>query len=314
MLYFTPKLLTESGKTSYSLRSPRLINYIPQVQVSRSREKRTDVSEEEQPSCCALCQDVLKDPVSNSCGHWFCRQCINQFSSGDSCCPLCGETSRSMLIVKCEHQSLVKEKCERVTEGPDETGSGTPLSRIYTVLYLTDELREEVNTQHEVRQLETSSKMETLHDSQIKCSNIFKASPGQQKPIRVVLMIGVAGVGKTFSVQKFCLDWAEGLENQDVDLVIPLSFRELNLIKDEQYSLLELLRVFHPTLQEVPADQLAASRLLFIFDGLDESRLSLDFNKKKAVPDVTHKSSVNLLLTNLIQGKLLPSALVWITS
>ncbi|XP_034721881.1 NLR family CARD domain-containing protein 3-like [Etheostoma cragini] len=204
-----------------------------------------------------------------------------------------------------EHKISLKRTYERVTEGAEQTGSGTLLSRVYTAVYITDRLREEVNTQHEVRQLETSSKMETLHDSPIRCSDIFKVSPGQQKPIRVVLMIGVAGVGKTFSVQKFCLDWAEGLENQDVDLVIPLSFRELNLIKDEQYSLLELLRVFHPTLQEVPADQLAASRLLFIFDGLDESRLSLDFNNNEAVPDVTQKSSVNLLLTNLIQGKLL---------
>ncbi|XP_039646775.1 NACHT, LRR and PYD domains-containing protein 12-like [Perca fluviatilis] len=156
--------------------------------------------------------------------------------------------------------------------------------------------------------------MKTLHDSPIKCRDIFKALPDQQKHIRVVMMIGVAGVGKTFSVQKFCLDWAEGLENQDVVLVIPLSFRELNLIKDEQYSLLELLRVFHPTLQEVTAEQLAGSKVLFIFDGLDESRLYLDFNNKEAVSDVTQKSSVNVLLTNLIQGKLLPLALIWITS
>ncbi|XP_035853873.1 protein NLRC3-like isoform X2 [Sander lucioperca] len=215
---------------------------------------------------------------------------------------------------KHKHKISLKRTYERVTEGADQTGSGTPLNRIFTALYITDELSEEVNTQHEVRQLETASKMETLHDSPIKCSDIFKALPDQQKHIRVVMMIGVAGVGKTFSVQKFCLDWAEGLENQDVDLVIPLSFRELNLIKDEQYSLLELLRVFHPTLQEVTAEQLAGSKVLFIFDGLDESRLSLDFNKRKVVSDVTQKSSVNVLLTNLIQGKLLPLALVWITS
>uniref|UniRef100_A0A8C9XW88 NACHT, LRR and PYD domains-containing protein 12-like n=1 Tax=Sander lucioperca TaxID=283035 RepID=A0A8C9XW88_SANLU len=283
------------------------------------KRERSDVCEEEQPSCCALCQDVLRDPVSTSCGHWFCRQCITSYwdqsaSSGDSCCPQCGERSRTMYVVKHKHKISVKGTYERVTEGADQTGSGTPLNRIFTALYITDELSEEVNTQHEVRQLETASKMENLHDSPIKCSDIFKALPDQQKHIRVVMMIGVAGVGKTFSVQKFCLDWAEGLENQDMDLVIPLSFRELNLIKDEQYSLLELLRVFHPTLQEVTAEQLAGSKVLFIFDGLDESRLSLDFNKRKVISDVTQKSSVNVLLTNLIQGKLLPSALVWITS
>uniref|UniRef100_A0A8P4K549 NACHT domain-containing protein n=1 Tax=Dicentrarchus labrax TaxID=13489 RepID=A0A8P4K549_DICLA len=127
-------------------------------------------------------------------------------------------------------------------------------------------------------------------------------------------MNGVADVGKTFSVQKLTLDWAEGLENQDVSLVVLLSFRELNLIKDEQYSLLRLLHVFHPTLQKITAEQLAVCKLLFIFDGLDESRLSLDFKNKKVVSDVTQKSSVNVLLTNLIKGNLLPSALVWITS
>ncbi|KAJ4943645.1 hypothetical protein JOQ06_006143 [Pogonophryne albipinna] len=162
--------------------------------------------------------------------------------------------------------------------------------------------------------METASKKETLHDTPIKCQDIFKALPDQQTLIRAVLTNGVAGVGKTFSVQKFTLDWAEGLGNQDVSLVIPLSFRELNLIKGEQYSLLRLLHVFHPTLQKVTAEQLAVCKVLFIFDGLDESRLSLDFRNNEVVSDVSQQSSVNVLLTNLIRGKLLPSALVWITS
>ncbi|XP_027130239.1 NLR family CARD domain-containing protein 3-like [Larimichthys crocea] len=207
-----------------------------------------------------------------------------------------------------------KMRCEHVTEGSEETGSGTLLNRIYTELYITEGQSEEVNTQHEVRQLETASKMETLHDTPIKCHDIFKALPDQQRHIRVVLTNGVAGVGKTFSVLKFTLDWAEGSENQDVSLVVLLSFRELNLIKDEQYSLLKLLHVFHPTLQKVTAEELAVCKLLFIFDGLDESRLSLDFNNKEIVSDVTQESSVSVLLTSLIKGNLLPSALIWITS
>ncbi|XP_038588553.1 NACHT, LRR and PYD domains-containing protein 12-like isoform X2 [Micropterus salmoides] len=299
--------------------------------------KRSHVYVEEQPSCCALCQDVLKDPVSTSCGHWFCRQCITSHwdqsaSSGDSFCPQCEERSRTraglqkdshsssvqmsdgLQEVLDEHKISLRRRCEFVTEGSDETGSGTLLNRIYTELYITEGQSEEVNTQHEVRQLETASKMKTLHETPIKCHDIFKALADQQKHIRVVLTNGVAGVGKTFSVQKFTLDWAEGLENQDVSLVIMLSFRELILIKDEQYSLLTLLHVFHPTLQKVPAEKLAVCKLLFIFDGLDESRHSLDFHNNEVVSDVTQKSSVNLLLTNLIKGNLLPSALVWITS
>ncbi|XP_028288977.1 NLR family CARD domain-containing protein 3-like isoform X32 [Parambassis ranga] len=213
-----------------------------------------------------------------------------------------------------EHKVSLKRRCEHVTEGTDETGSGTLLNRVYTELYITEGQSEEVQTQHEVRQLETASKMKTLHETPIRCQDVFKASADQQTAIRVVLTNGVAGVGKTFSVQKFSLDWAEGSENQDVSVVVLLSFRELNLIRDEQHSLLTLLHVFHPTLQKVTAEQLAVCKPLFILDGLDESRLSLDFSSSQRLSDVTQKSSVHVLLTNLIQGNLLPSALVWITS
>ncbi|KAK9515881.1 hypothetical protein VZT92_026483 [Zoarces viviparus] len=225
------------------------------------------------------------------------------------------QRDRGLQEVLEEHKISLKKRCECVTEGIDETGSGTLLNRIYTELYITEGQSAEFNTQHEVRQLESASKNKSLHDTLIKCHDIFKASADQQRRIRVVLTNGVAGVGKTFSVQKFTLDWAEGLENQDVSLVVLLSFRELNLIKDEQYSLLKLIHVFHPTLQKITAEELSVCKVLFIFDGLDETRLSLDFKKKKkVVSDVTQKASVNVLLTNLIEGNLLPSALVWITS
>ncbi|XP_061569250.1 protein NLRC3-like isoform X2 [Cololabis saira] len=296
--------------------------------------KRRGVGVEEQPSCCPLCQDVLKDPVSSSCGHWFCRRCMSSYwdqsaPPGPSSCPQCGERSRAGLQtasqsrtvpdaglqeVRDEHKTSLRRRCEHVTEGIDETGSRTSLNRIYTELFITEGLSEEVDTQHEVRQLETASRMKRHHDAPIRCQDIFKALPDQRGAIRVVLTNGVAGAGKTFSVQKFSLDWAEGSENQDVTVVILLSFRELHLIGDEQLSLLRLIQDFHPSLQKLTAEQLAAGKPLFIFDGLDESRRSLDFNNGPVVSDVTQSSSVNVLLTNLIQGNLLPSALIWITS
>ncbi|XP_053282633.1 NACHT, LRR and PYD domains-containing protein 12-like isoform X11 [Pleuronectes platessa] len=317
-----------SLKSDWSMRVP--LNFSNEPGPSHTEErKRSHVSEEEQSSCCASCQDVLKDPISTSCGHWFCRRCITSYwdqsgSSGDSSCPQCGQRSRTgagaqtadrgLQEVSDEHKLSVRRRCEHVTEGSDETGSRTLLNRIYTELYITEGQSEEVNTQHEVRQLETASKMKILQDTPIKVHDIFKASTDQQSSIRVVLTNGVAGVGKTFSVQKFTLDWAEGLENQDVGLLAVLSFRELNLVKDQQHSLLTLLHVFHPALQKLTAETLAVCKPLFIFDGLDESRPSLDFNHRELVSEVTQRSSVNVLLTNLIRGNLLPSALVWITS
>lgn len=214
-----------------------------------------------------------------------------------------------------EHKNALKTRCKHVVEGTDEKGNATPLNRIFTELFITDGQSEEVNSQHEVMQLEsTSEENALLHHPPIKCADIFQTLHGREEKIRLVLMYGVAGIGKTFSVQKFTLDWASGLENQDISLVLPLSFRELNLLKDGRYSLLSLLRVFHPTLKETAAETLAAWKLLFIFDGLDESRLSLDFTNTQVVSDVTEAQSVDLLLTNLIRGNLFPSALVWITS
>ena len=128
-----------------------------------------------------------------------------------------------------EHKISLRRRSECVTEGTDGAGSETHLNSIYTELYITEGQSEDINT----RQLEKASKMKTFHDTPIKCHDIFKVLPEQQKHIRVVLTNGVAGVGKTFSVQKYTLDWAEGLENQDVSLLILLSFRELDLIKDE---------------------------------------------------------------------------------
>ncbi|TWW54920.1 hypothetical protein D4764_0159690, partial [Takifugu flavidus] len=105
---------------------------------------------------------------------------------------------------------------EHGLKGTHEAGSGTLLNKIYTELYITE----------------------------------------GQKNIRVVLTNGVAGVGKTFSVQKFSLDWAE----------------------------------------EDQSRRSTVGKLLFIFDGLDESRFSLDFNKHQVISDVTQVSSVDVLL------------------
>ncbi|XP_029923991.1 NACHT, LRR and PYD domains-containing protein 12-like [Myripristis murdjan] len=324
--YFSAEPGPSDTKGSYH-RAESAVSSCPSMKSDRSKDQPPYFSAEpgpsdtksrgdvkEQLSCCALCQELLRDPVSTSY----------------LACPQCGERSRTrpglqtpsqthpvdggLQEVLDEHKISLRRRCEFVTEGTAAEGSGTPLNRIYTELYITQGWSEGVNTQHEVWQLETTSKMETLSDTPIKCQDIFKPLPGQDTHIRVVVTQGVAGIGKTFSVQKFTLDWAEGLENQHVSLVVLLSFRELNLIRDERYSLLQLLRVFHPTLQTVTAEKLAVCKVVFIFDGLDESRFLLDFQNNEVVSDVTQTSSVDVLLTNLIKGNLLPSALLWITS
>ncbi|XP_073721810.1 protein NLRC3-like [Misgurnus anguillicaudatus] len=210
-------------------------------------------------------------------------------------------------------RSNLRKKFECLYEVTSNKRNPTLLNEIYTELYITESESGEISNEHEVRQIETQSRRTTTEETPIKCNDIFKPLPEQDKHIRSVLTKGVAGIGKTVSVQKFILDWAEEKENQDVHLIFPLPFREINLMKDKILRLLDLLHLFFPETKdmEIFSDQY---KVLFIFDGLDECRLSLDFHSSVRLCDVSESTSVDVMLTNLIKGNLFPSALIWITS
>ncbi|XP_035257507.1 NLR family CARD domain-containing protein 3-like, partial [Anguilla anguilla] len=208
----------------------------------------------------------------------------------------------------------LKKRFECIFEGLAKQGHQTLLNEIYTELYITEGGSRGVNDEHEIRQIEIASKRQTTHETAIICNDIFKPSPGQEKPIRTVLTKGIAGIGKTVSVQKFILDWADGKANQDIDFIFTLPFRDLNLKKEREFSLMELLQQYFPQLKEIKSFEDDEVKVVFIFDGLDECRLPLDFQSNEICCDITESSSLDVLLTNLIKGNLLPSALLWITS
>ncbi|KAL7370422.1 hypothetical protein ABVT39_028237 [Epinephelus coioides] len=211
-------------------------------------------------------------------------------------------------------KSNLQKKFQCVFEGIAKAGNPTLLNQIYTELYITEGGTAEVNDEHEVRQIETASRKADRPETTIRQEDVFKASPGRDEPIRTVMTKGVAGIGKTVLTQKFTLDWAEDKANQDIQLTFPFTFRELNVLKEKKYSLVELVHHFFTETKEAGICRFEEFQVVFIFDGLDECRLPLDFHNNEILTDVTESTSVDVLLTNLIRGKLLPSARLWITT
>ncbi|XP_035987296.1 protein NLRC3-like [Fundulus heteroclitus] len=218
------------------------------------------------------------------------------------------------LAAVCQHKlkSGLKEKFQCVFEGIAKAGSPTLLNQIYTELYITEGGTGEVNDEHEVRQIETASRKPHRPETTIRQEDIFKVPPGRDQPIRTVMTKGVAGIGKTVLTQKFTLDWAEDKAHQNIHFIFPFTFRELNVLKEKKFSLVDLVHHFFTETKEICSFE--HFQVLFIFDGLDESRLPLDFQNQEILTDATESTSVDVLLTNLIRGKLLPSARLWITT
>uniref|UniRef100_A0A9J7YCC4 NACHT, LRR and PYD domains-containing protein 3-like n=1 Tax=Cyprinus carpio carpio TaxID=630221 RepID=A0A9J7YCC4_CYPCA len=209
------------------------------------------------------------------------------------------------------HKNNMKKKAKCIFEGNKE--SDTDLKTVYTELFITEGEMEDVNQQHEILKIDDAFKNKKTQDKPIKCKDIFTELRKRNEE-KIVLTKGVAGIGKTVSVHKFILDWAEGNTNQDIECVFLFPFRDINVIKDKEVSLHEFLLKFYPELTDLEKSKLYKEcKLAFIFDGLDESHLPLNF-KSKTLDTVEERASVDVLFTSLVKGKLLPSALVWVTS
>ncbi|XP_055364104.1 protein NLRC3-like isoform X2 [Betta splendens] len=226
----------------------------------------------------------------------------------------CLQSRSSATLCQDQLKSRLKQKFQCVFEGIAKAGKQTLLNQIYTELYITEGGTGEVNDEHEVRQIETASRKPDRAETSIRPEDVFKGSAGRDGAIRTVMTKGVAGIGKTVLTQKFTLDWAEGKANQDIHFTFPFTFRELNLLKEQRFSLVELVHHFFSETKASGIFIFKHFKVVIILDGLDECRLPLDFNKTKTLTDVTESTSVDVLLTNLIRGNLLPSAHLWITS
>uniref|UniRef100_A0A673IDZ3 NACHT domain-containing protein n=1 Tax=Sinocyclocheilus rhinocerous TaxID=307959 RepID=A0A673IDZ3_9TELE len=213
--------------------------------------------------------------------------------------------------VKNNMKSRMMADSEQILQGIKESVS---LNKIYTQLSIINDESDPINREHEIWQIETAHDLNTSVQTVINYNQILQPLGGENRIIKTVLTKGIAGIGKTFTVQKFVLDWASGESNQDLDFVFLFPFRELNWLEEEKQSLFDLICVFYPEFREAKqiTEWICNRKVLFILDGLDEYKKGLNFNS--LLSDVTKEATVDVLLVNLLLGKLLPSAHVWITS
>ncbi|KAM7009972.1 NACHT, LRR and PYD domains-containing protein 3-like [Tautogolabrus adspersus] len=166
--------------------------------------------------------------------------------------------------------------------------------------------------QHEFRYVDKSDLHTWLAFKTIPLSEMLSCDCKHKSSKKTVITLGVSGIGKTTTVQTGALEWAEGKGHQDIHFLFPLTFWELNLLR-KKVSLIELLLTFYPELKGLDVASLHKNNVWFVFDGLDEFHTSLNFNGP-TVSDVSEVSKVDILVTSLISGSLLPNAHVWITA
>ncbi|XP_057679293.1 NACHT, LRR and PYD domains-containing protein 12-like [Corythoichthys intestinalis] len=230
--------------------------------------------------------------------------------------------------LKRELQDNLRRLYSFASEGTTQRWQQQPLAEVYTELDVTSGADVSPDGRHEVLQVETCAAEAKV--SILPC-DIFKNHDGKARPIRTLLTFGFAGIGKTFLIQKFVSDWANGSTNQDVDFIFPFTFSELNMEKGESFTLAKLIQTFvcgdrhmsetlnniFVNLQTSGKRDFESSRIkiLFILDGLDECNFKIDLKKVRKVDmDVRESYPLEVLLAYLIKGNLLPCARVWITT
>ncbi|XP_039618053.1 NACHT, LRR and PYD domains-containing protein 3-like [Polypterus senegalus] len=213
----------------------------------------------------------------------------------------------------------------------DQTSPGDPCTRAvgfetrYIELMIIGQYRRTYGErQHELE------KMGRLHAELIeertkeKCERIwteqlFRRNPGSETDPHIVVVSGVAGIGKTTMVQKIMFDWARGTQYQRFAFVFLFKFRELNLLDTETEPQMPLTRLIvrhykylnDPKLREILQKP---ESLLFIFDGLDEYKHKLDFTQQWLSSNIDEYFPVHSLVTSLVRRTLLKGCTVLITT
>ncbi|XP_023672369.2 NLR family CARD domain-containing protein 3 isoform X1 [Paramormyrops kingsleyae] len=190
--------------------------------------------------------------------------------------------------------------------------SGSWAADRFSTLLLVEGLTDLQQKEHDVLQTEATKGSWRHNARQLSLDKLLNPLTRVSMPPRILLTVGVAGIGKTTLVRQFLQLWNSGKIYQDVSFVFLFSFWELNTY--EKLSAERLVRLFYPHVTDMSYVFNDTTRVLIIFDGLDEFKCSLDFSDALSCMDPKKDVPVDNLITNIIRGNIFPEASIWLTS
>ncbi|XP_054846867.1 NACHT, LRR and PYD domains-containing protein 3-like isoform X2 [Eublepharis macularius] len=227
-----------------------------------------------------------------------------------------------------EHKSILREQTRTLKESGSRAqleGQSFPILNRYVEIKMISDVhfRKQSAEEHEalaaageLNEYRLRHKMQAELE-QITADRLFRWCFQSRRLPRSVMVCGVAGVGKTTLVQKFVFDWATERHYQKFAFVFLFSFRNLNALGPTT-SLERLIQQEYPRLSNKLQTILQEpKKLLFIFDGLDESNSDLDLRRHSTQAlclQVGDVKPVNVIVASLLKQTLLEGCSVLLTS
>ncbi|KAL0201350.1 hypothetical protein M9458_004537, partial [Cirrhinus mrigala] len=222
----------------------------------------------------------------------------------------------SSVILK--YRKRICSEYQYVTEYNSLPGEYVLLSERYTQPLILQTHRDQQERQEELRssgedfQQVLSSK--NSHEFSY-LNSLFNPGDHRISPSAVILQ-GNSGHGKTLTVQKIMMDWANGdLYKDQFDIVFHLKCKEINCISGKK-SLVEILSYSCSLTSDEISQILQQSpeKVLFIIDGFDELKLTQDVYHMSPNSDPLQKAPPEVTLCALLRGRILRESFLLVTS
>ncbi|PKU30417.1 hypothetical protein llap_19279 [Limosa lapponica baueri] len=237
---------------------------------------------------------------------------LERISRRDTAAKLKRETGRDYRMKFREH---VQKSYHWIKDMNARIGETVTLNSRYTRLVLVSGHRHEKKKEHEIMAVgrRHAEIMQEQVDSSISISDLFKSDRDRQAP-KTVVILGAAGIGKTMTARKILLDWASGGLYKQFDYVFYINCREGNLLKAEG-SMADMISKCCPSDNPPLVEILRRpEKLLFVIDGFDELRFSLDRPQSDLCSDPWEMKPVEIILSSLFRKILLPECSLLITT